>query len=69
MCYALWRIDNIIDQLQQFNFIGSADDGTVISQDNGLVSSQVMNLENDCDENTFSFTLNNNAICVQGQLT
>ena len=49
--------------ISQSNFVSDADDGTVISQDNGAVISQAIDLENDCDENTFSGTHDNNANC------
>ena len=57
----------LLIQLSQSNFVADADDGTVVSQDNGLVISQALDLENDCDENTFTDTHDNNANCLQDE--
>ena len=59
----IFSSSNLIDPISQSNFVSDADDGTVISQDNGAVISQAIDLENDCDENTFSGTHDNNANC------
>ncbi|HTH23337.1 MAG TPA: hypothetical protein VL854_14050, partial [Nitrososphaeraceae archaeon] len=61
-------IDNFIDPIVQGNLVSNADDGTVISQDNRAVISQVNVGENDCDENTFTDTHDNNADCLIGGL-
>ena len=61
-------IDNFIDPIFQGNLVSNADDGTVISQDNRAVISQVNAGENDCDENTFTDTHDNNADCLIGGL-
>ena len=61
-------IDNFIDPIDQGNLVSNADDGTVISQDNRAVISQVNVGENDCDENTFTDTHDNNADCLIGGL-
>ena len=61
-------IDNFIDPIVQGNLVSDADDGTVISQDNRAVISQVNVGENDCDENTFTDTHDNNADCLIGGL-
>ena len=55
--------DNFIDPIEQANVVNFAGDQTVISQDNRNVVSQFNAAENDCDENTFNFVLNNNADC------
>ncbi|HTH21049.1 MAG TPA: hypothetical protein VL854_02425, partial [Nitrososphaeraceae archaeon] len=56
--------DNFIDPLEQSNTVLDADDGTTMTQDNRAVISQVNVAENDCDENTFTDTHDNNAECV-----
>ncbi|HTH23422.1 MAG TPA: hypothetical protein VL854_14475, partial [Nitrososphaeraceae archaeon] len=66
-CQMFSNINAIVEELSQSNSVADADDGTVISQDNGLVISQALELENDCDENTFSGTHDNNAICLQDE--
>ena len=66
-CVMFSNINAIVEELSQSNFVADADDGTVISQDNGLVISQALDLENDCDENTFSGTHDNNANCLQDE--
>ena len=59
----MFSSSNLVDSISQSNFVSNADDGTVISQDNGAVISQAIDLENDCDENTISGTHDNNANC------
>ncbi|HTH21365.1 MAG TPA: hypothetical protein VL854_04035, partial [Nitrososphaeraceae archaeon] len=55
--------ENDVDQIDQSNSVLDADDGVVVSQDNGAVISQLLSLENDCDENTFTDIHDNNANC------
>ena len=66
-CEMFSNINAIVEELSQSNFVADAEDGTVISQDNGLVISQALDLENDCDENTISGTHDNNANCLQDE--
>ena len=63
----MFDTENRIDPISQSNLVSDADDPAVISQDNGAVISQAMDLENDCDENTFTGSADNNAQCQQQQ--
>ncbi len=57
--------DNDIDGITQDNDINGADDLTVISQDNGAVMSQAINVRNDCDESSTT-SEDNSAECQHG---
>ena len=59
----IFSTDNDIDGITQENDINGADDLTVISQDNGAVISQAINLRNDCDESSTT-SEDNTAECL-----
>ena len=66
-CEIFQTLNVINDPISQSNLVSVADDDTTVSQDNGFVISQALDLENDCDENTFTGTHDNDANCLQDE--